>query len=144
VRKAEEEEYIARVIRKGKKGKASKKKLPVLPDTQNSYIPISNMRVAHISREAFRTHFSLSPQLVEAFACRWLLLLAVGDHEQLVLDDGALSRSNAFGNEDVDDDADNAAVNPINFRLVTMADVALTAIDRYENPPIFPPAATTH
>lgn len=139
VRIAEEEEYIARVIRKGKKGKASKKKLPALPATQNSYIPISNMRVAHISREAFRTHFATSPHLVEAFACRWLLLLAVGDHEQLVLDDGALTQSNVF----VDEDDEDVASKPTTFRLVSMSDVALTAIDRYENPPTFPPAPTT-
>eukprot|EP00658_Telonema_sp_P-2_P080598 TRINITY_DN8051_c0_g1_i2.p1 TRINITY_DN8051_c0_g1~~TRINITY_DN8051_c0_g1_i2.p1 ORF type:complete len:109 (+),score=34.88 TRINITY_DN8051_c0_g1_i2:161-487(+) len=92
-----------------------------------------------ISREAFRTHFATSPHLVEAFACRWLLLLAVGDHEQLVLDDGALTQSNVF----VDEDDEDVASKPTTFRLVSMADVALTAIDRYENPPTFPPAPTT-
>ena len=135
VRRQEEEAYINLVIRKGKKGKASKKKLPVLPDTQNSYIPVTNMRVAHISRETFRKHFACTPSLVTAFARRWLLTLAVGDQEPLVLEtEAAIQAINdeELGGNGGHPDESKGPFSEDAPRLISVADVACGAVSRYE------------
>lgn len=71
LRKDDEDEYVLRVIKRGKK----RRKVPPLPPLANSFMPSTMKRREHMTYEQFCAFFDTNPGFAVSFAPLWLRLV---------------------------------------------------------------------